>query len=131
MTDPIADLLTRVRNASSAGHPTVTIPASRTKERILEVLKREGYIDRVEPLKDEDGKTSLKIYLRYSLQGRPVIKELRRMSRSGKRVYLAKDEIPRSKGGLGIVIVSTSQGMVTDEEARKLGVGGEPICSVF
>lgn len=131
MTDPIADLLTRIRNASRAGHLTVNVPASKTKQRILEVLKKEGYIDRVEDFLDANDHKVLKVYLRFSMQGRPVIQELNRLSRSGKRVYIGKDDIKRFKGGLGLYLISTSKGMLTDKEAREQGIGGELICSVF
>lgn len=129
--DPVADLLTRIRNASRAGHPTVKIPASSAKELLLKVLLEEGYIGRFEPFKDADGKSFIKVYLRYTLAGRPAISEISRVSSPGRRVYLKASKIPRCRGGLGIVVVSTSQGMLADREARKRGVGGEVICSVF
>jgi small subunit ribosomal protein S8 len=131
VTDVIADLLTRIRNASAVGHPTVNCPASTTKEAILRVLKAEGYIAQYEKLADDRNIPFFKIYLRYSDTGRPVVKEIRRYSRPGKRVYVPSEEIPMHKGGLGLIVVSTSKGMLSGKEAKKLGIGGELICSVF
>ncbi len=130
-TDQIADLLTRVRNAQRAGHPAVAVPASKTKERVLKVLQDEGYIASFESTEDSDGKPQLKIYLRYTEANKPVIRELRRISRPGRRMYVGSDAIPVQRGGLGLVVISTSKGMLSDREARRLGVGGELICSVF
>ena len=131
VTDQIADLLTRIRNAQKAGHPTVSVPASKSKVRLLDVLKAEGFIEEFEKVKDSGEKDQLKIFLRYSSGAKPVIREIRRLSRPGKRLYVAKDNIPRCRGGLGLVVVSTPMGMLSDREARKAGVGGELICSVF
>ena len=130
-TDQIADLLTRVRNAQRAGHPSVSVPASKTKDLVLNVLKDEGYVAATEPTKDTEGKPQIKIHLRYTNDEVPVIRELRRMSRPGKRVYVGHDNIPIHRGGLGLVIVSTSRGMMSDRDARKEKLGGELICSVF
>jgi small subunit ribosomal protein S8 len=130
-TDPIADLLTRIRNAQQAQHPTVIVPASRTKERILSVLLDEGYIANVEEETREGNKRYLKVYLRYAHDGTPVIRKLDRLSRAGRRVYVSADDVPVYKSGLGTVVVSTSQGMISGAEARKLNIGGELICSVF
>ncbi len=130
-TDPIADLLTRIRNATASGHPTVSVPASKTKEQILHVLKDEGYIDMFEIVEKEAGKKNLKIFLKYDTHGKPVIREIKRISSPGRRVHVATAEIPVTKGGLGLVVVSTSSGMLSDREARRQGVGGELICSVF
>lgn len=133
VTDQISDLLTRMRNAQRAGHPTVSVPASKTKVRLLDVLKAEGFIEDYEEVKDKESpvKLELKVYLRYSNGARPVIREIKRLSRPGKRVYVGKDQIPRCRGGLGLVVVSTPQGMLSDREARKAGLGGELVCSVF
>lgn len=131
VTDQIGDLLTRIRNAQDAGHPTVAIPASTTKERLLKVLQEEGYIDGYESTKDKNDKPSLKVVLRYTNNGEPVIREIKRLSRPGKRVYVPKDRIPVLRGGLGLVVVSTPRGMLSDRSARKEGIGGELICSVF
>lgn len=130
-TDPIADLLTRIRNAYVAKHDSTNIPASRAKESVLNVLLEEGYIANVEKLTDANDKPILKVYLRYSTTGEAVLKEIDRLSRPGRRVYVGKDDIPRHRGGLGTVVVSTPNGMLCDREARKSGVGGELICSVF
>lgn len=129
MTDPIADLLTRIRNAQSAGKAAVEAPASRAKQAVLSVLQEEGYIKdfRVE---GDQAKPRLVITLRYH-QGRPVIDMLRRVSRPGLRIYKPADELPAVNGGLGIAIVSTSKGLMTDRAARAAGIGGEVICEVF
>ncbi len=130
-TDQISDLLTRIRNAQTAGHPSATVPGSKTKERILKVLVDEGYIDRYEAFNDSDNKGLIKVFLRYSVEGRPAIKEVNRISTPGRRRYVPVDRIPIYKEGLGLVVVSTSKGMLSDREARKLGIGGELVCSVF
>ena len=128
MTDPIADLLTRIRNGQKAGKTHVRIPSSGIKKDILKVLQAEGYIEgfRVE---DEDGKETLTIELRYH-EGQPVIESLRRVSKPGRRIYRGKDELPQVFGGLGVAIVSTSAGLMSDREARAKGQGGEVICEV-
>ncbi len=131
VTDSISDLLTRVRNAQRAGHPSVTVPASRKKERVLQVLIDEGFIAGIEKTVTDGEKPAIKIFLRYSDTGQPVIREITRMSSPGRRIYVEKDNIPYCRGGLGTVIVSTSKGVMPDREARKLGVGGELVCSVF
>lgn len=131
VTDPIGDLLTRIRNASRAGHLTITAPASKAKERVLEVLKKEGYVDRVDAFKDKQGRSFLKVFLRYDQSGAPVIREINRKSKPGRRIYLGCDAIKPFKGGLGINLVSTSRGVLTDSQARELKVGGELLCSVF
>ncbi len=131
VTDSIADLLTRIRNASAAGHRSTVVPFSKQKERILSVLVDEGYIESFEKTEDDNGKPALSARLRYESTGIPVVRELRRMSKPGRRLYVKKDEIPRHKSGLGVIVVSTSHGVMSDREARKLGVGGELICSVF
>ena len=131
VTDQIADLLTRIRNAQRAGHPAVGMPASRAKERILNLLCEEGFLHRVEKTEDLAGKPQLKVFLKYDDRGGPVIREIQRISRPGRRIYVAKGEIPRNRGGLGLVIVSTSKGMLSDRRARAEGVGGELVCSVF
>jgi len=130
MTDPIADMLTRIRNALKARKEEVDIPSSNLKKRIAEVLKEEGFIKgfRVIP----DGKQGiLRVFLKYDEQGSPVISGLQRVSKPGQRVYVGKEEIPRVMGGLGVAILTTSRGVMTDREARKVGVGGEVICYVW
>lgn len=131
VTDQIADLLTRIRNAQQAGHPAVKIPSSKTKRRILTLLHEEGFIAGIEETEDSAGKPQLKVMLRYGARGEPMIKELKRISRPGRRIYVGKADIPRNRGGLGLMVVSTSRGMLSDQQARKEGVGGELICSVF
>jgi len=128
MTDPIADLLTRIRNAQSASKISVNVGAAKMKHAIVQVLKDEGYVDDFSA--DElDGKPVINIKLKYR-QGEPVIAELQRVSRPGLRVYKGMDELPTVNGGLGIAIISTSRGMMTDRAARKAGVGGEVVCTV-
>jgi small subunit ribosomal protein S8 len=128
MTDPIADLLTRIRNGQAASKAQVSMPASKAKKALANVLKSEGYVgDVVE--QDVDGKPQLTITLKYH-DGKPVIDTLQRVSRPGLRIYKAKDEIPKVLGGLGVAIVSTSKGVMSDREARALGEGGEVLCTV-
>lgn len=128
MQDPIADLLTRIRNAQRAGHDSVALPGSKTKTAICQVLRDEGYIGAFQV--DGDAKPVLTIQLRYH-EGKPVIEELKRVSRPGLRVYRSCGELPQVRSGLGIAIVSTDAGVVTDRAARKAGVGGEVLCTVF
>jgi len=128
MQDPIADMLTRIRNAQQANHPTVAMPSSKLKVAICEVLKREGYIDDFSV--SAGAKSELSVTLRYH-RGRPVIEEFRRVSRPGLRAYRANDDLPKVMGGLGVSIVSTNKGVMTDREARAQGVGGEVLCTVF
>lgn len=130
MTDPIADLLTRIRNAQSAGHESVVVPASKLKRRIAEVLQSEGYVGDVQF--EEDGRQGLlTIALKYERDGAPVIREIRRASRPGLRRYVPVAEIPRVRNGLGVAILSTSRGVLVDREARKNRVGGEVLCTVW
>jgi small subunit ribosomal protein S8 len=128
MTDPIADLLTRIRNGQSSGKPEVNMPASKVKLAIAKVLKDEGYIEDFSSIEVE-GKPTLAVTLKY-YQGRPVIDRLERVSRPGLRVYRGKDELPSIQGGLGVAIVSTSQGVMSDRQARASGHGGEVLCIV-
>ncbi len=130
MTDPIADLLTRIRNANMVKHTSVDVPASNVKNKIVEILLEEGYIKGFDVI--EDGKQGLiRIELKYGENKERVITGLKRISKPGLRVYAKKTEIPRVLGGLGLAIISTSNGIITDKEARKLGVGGEVICYVW
>ena len=129
MTDPIADLLTRIRNGQSSGKTEVNCPASKVKLAIAKVLKDEGYIEDFAATSSAEGKPTLAVQLKY-YQGRPVIDRLERISRPGLRVYKGKDELPKILGGLGVVIVSTSQGVMTDAQARAAGHGGEVLCIV-
>jgi small subunit ribosomal protein S8 len=128
MQDPLADMLTRIRNAQRSGKINVTLPSSKLKANMAEILKNEGYIedynvsDEVKPL--------LSITLKY-YEGKPVITELTRISRPGLRNYADKTDLPSVKGGLGIAVLSTSKGLVTDRTARSIGIGGEVLCTVF
>jgi small subunit ribosomal protein S8 len=128
MSDPIADMLTRIRNAQGVAKEEVVMPASKLKAAIAQVLKDEGYIDSFEVLPN-DGKPELKIALRY-YAGRPVIERLERVSRPGLRIYRGRNAIPQVMNGLGVAIVSTSRGVMTDRKARTEGVGGEVLCYV-
>ncbi len=128
MSDPIADMLTRIRNGQAAGKVSVTLPASKKKLAIANVLKSEGYIADVSS-SEIDGKPVMEITLKY-FQGQPVIEMVKRVSRPGLRIYKGRDELPKVRGGLGIAIVSTSRGLMTDREARKQGHGGEVIAFV-
>lgn len=129
MSDPIADMLTRIRNGQKVGFESVTMPSSRRKEAIARVLQEEGYIGdyRVEQL--DGNKANLIINLRY-FEGKPVIDTIQRVSRPGLRIYRKKDELPKVLGGLGVAIISTSNGLMTDRAARGKGFGGEVICVV-
>lgn len=130
MTDPIGDMLTRIRNASEARHATVHIPASKTKRAILERMLEEGYVADVSFL--EDGKQGvLTVRLKYDKAGQSAIDGLQRLSKPGRRLYSPVEEIPRARSGYGTVILSTSRGVVTDRKARELGVGGEVLCSIW
>jgi small subunit ribosomal protein S8 len=128
MSDPIADMLTRIRNGQSAGKVSIILPASKKKMAIAGVLKNEGYISDVNA-SDADGKPVMEITLKY-FQGQPVIDMVKRVSRPGLRIYKGRGELPKVRGGLGIAIVSTSRGVMTDREARKQGHGGEVIAFV-
>ncbi len=128
MTDPIADLLTRVRNGQSANKAEVAMPSSKLKVEIAKVLQDEGYVDSY-AVSDVEGKATLNIKLRY-YQGKPVIDKIKRVSRPGLRIFKGKTELPKVNGGLGIAIISTSKGVMTDQAARTAGEGGEVICTV-
>ena len=128
MSDPIADLLTRIRNAQAVAKPVVTVPSSKVKIAITQVLADEGYIDGFK-VKTEGGKSELQIALKY-YAGRPVIERIERVSRPGLRVYKGADAIPQVMNGLGVAIVTTPQGVMTDRKARANGVGGEVLCYV-
>jgi len=128
MTDPVADMLTRIRNAQSAKKSDVTMPSSKVKLSIADVLKNEGYIATYN-VSDVDGKPVLSIALKY-FDGKPVISKIDRVSRPGLRVYKSAKDLPKVIGGLGVAIVSTSKGVMADRKARELGQGGEVLCSV-
>jgi len=128
MTDPIADMLTRIRNAQRSELQAVAMPASKLKSAIAQVLKDEGYIEDF-AVRAGDGKPQLEINLKY-YAGKPVIEKIERVSRPGLRIYRPKDDLPKVMNGLGVAIVSTSRGVMTDRKARGLGVGGEVLCIV-
>ncbi len=130
MSDPIADFLTRIRNAGMVYHDKVEVPASRTKREIAELLKAEGYIKDVEFIAD-DKQGVIRMYLKYGPNRERVITGLKRISRPGLRVYAKKDEMPKVLGGLGVAVISTSKGIMTDKKARKEGLGGEVISYIW
>lgn len=130
LTDPIADMLTRLRNANLALHDTVDVPASKLKAQIARVLDEEGYISGFEVV-DADVGSTIRIELKYDEQRRRVITGLQRVSKPGRRIYADRDTIPRVLGGMGVAILSTSQGVITGHEARRRGIGGEVLCSVW
>ncbi len=129
MTDPISDLLTRIRNAISARHDTVEVPASRMKLELVRILKEEGFIESYVLARD-NRQGVIRIGLKYTAEKEPVIENLSRVSRPGCRVYARKSEIPNILGGLGLCILSTSRGIMTGEQARQQGLGGEVLCSI-
>ena len=129
-TDPIADMLTRIRNANSAKHKTVDVPASKMKTAIAEILFREGYIKSFEVISNEN-QGIIRITLKYDEKGTRVIDGIKRISKPGLRVYASKDELPRVLNGLGIALISTSKGIMTDKQARELGIGGEVLAYIW
>ena len=130
ITDPIADMLTRIRNANSAKHKTVDVPSSKMKTAIAEILFKEGYIKSFEIISDENQGT-IRITLKYDEKGTRVIDGIKRISKPGLRVYANKEELPRVLNGLGTAIISTSQGLKTDKEAREAGIGGEVLAYIW
>lgn len=132
MTDPIADLLARVKNAHLAKHDRLDIPASRLKEELCKILENEGFIRSVKRLREEGAlNDTLRIYLRYSADGQPAINYVERLSKPGRRLYMRADEISEVRNGLGMAIVSTSQGLLSDKQARERRVGGELLCRLW
>ncbi len=130
MSDPIADFLTRIRNAGMVYHDKVEVPASSVKKNLAELLKAEGYVKDVEYIADNK-QGVIRMYLKYGPNRERVITGLKRISRPGLRVYAKKDEVPKVLGGLGIAVISTSKGIMTDREARKQGLGGEVLCYIW
>ncbi|MFN3209720.1 MAG: 30S ribosomal protein S8 [Roseovarius sp.] len=130
MNDPIGDMLTRLRNAGMRGKSTVMVPASKMRVRVLEVLADEGYIRGFENATDERGHPAIEVSLKY-FEGAPVIREMKRVSKPGRRVYMGVNDIPSVRQGLGVSIVSTSKGVMSDANARSQNVGGEVLCTVF
>ena len=130
MTDPVADMLTRIRNANTVGHETVDIPASKMKKSIAQILLDEGYIKGFEVI--EDGKQGIiRVEMKYAENKERVIKGLKKISKPGLKVYCKADDVPKVLGGLGVAIISTSKGVISDKAARTLGIGGEVICYVW
>ena len=130
MNDPIADMLTRIRNALIARHDTVTLPASNMKKAIAKILLDEGYVKSIDFI-DDDVQGQIKIVLKYVQGKQPVIKGLKRISKPGLRVYARREELPKVLGGLGVAIISTSKGIMTDKEARNAGIGGEVLAYLW
>lgn len=130
ITDPVADYLTRIRNAQKARHPYTDIPASKVKRAITQILLDKGFVRNY--LNVDDGKQGLlRVYLKYDRSGQPAIREIKRISKPGVRRYVGTDALPRVRNGLGVAIISTSQGVMTDKEARRAGIGGEVLATVF
>ena len=130
MTDPVSDMLTRIRNATTVRHDRTDVPASKMKLEIAKILKQEGFI-RTFKLLEEGPQGVIRVYLKYSDDGEPVIHGMQRVSRPGRRVYRAVTELPRVRNGLGVAVVSTNRGVLTDEQARSLQVGGEVLCEIW
>jgi small subunit ribosomal protein S8 len=130
VTDPIGDLLIRLKNGSQRRHETITVPASKLKRSILQILKNEGYVEAVEDAVEE-GHPILKVQLRYVEEGQPMITGLQRISKPGRRVYVGSKDIERVRNGIGMSILSTSKGIMTDQESRRNKLGGEVLCSVW
>ncbi|MBR3918119.1 MAG: 30S ribosomal protein S8 [Clostridia bacterium] len=130
ITDVIADMLTRIRNAGTAKHETVDVPASNVKNAIAQILVEEGYVKEVQII--DDGKQGvIRIYLKYTENKKPVISGIKRISKPGLRIYASKDELPKVLGGLGVAVISTSKGIMTDKKARNLGIGGEVMAYIW
>jgi small subunit ribosomal protein S8 len=130
VSDPIADMLTCIRNAANARHRRVDVPSSRIKSEIAQVLLRENYVQNVKRVEDRK-QGILRIYLRYDTEDKSIISGLKRVSKPGRRIYVNRHDVPRVQGGMGTAIVSTSQGILTDKEARQRGLGGELLCMVW
>jgi len=130
MTDPIGDMITRIRNAQMRQLNNVTVPNSKFRTKILDILKQEGFISNYKPLTNEEKKFNISVELKYS-NGMAVIKEIKRISKPGRRIYAKASSIPKIQNGLGLAIVSTSKGIMTDHEARNQNIGGEILCRVF
>ena len=130
MTDPISDMLTRIRNATTVRHDRTDVPASKMKLEIAKILKQEGFI-RTFKLLEEGPQGLIRIYLKYADDGEPAIHGVRRVSKPGRRVYRGADDLPKVRSGLGVAVVSTNRGVLTDEQARGLRVGGEVLCEVW
>ncbi len=130
MTDPIADMLTRIRNAGTTGFDKVDIPASRMKISLARIFKDEGFIKNYKVIKD-NRQGILRVYLKYDDHQKPLIQGLQRVSKPGRRVYVGHEELPQVQGGLGVAVISTNKGVISDRQARKLKVGGEVLCQIW
>lgn len=130
ITDPIADLLVRIGNAARRRHDVVKVPASKVKRQILNILGKEGFIQGYGEM-EEDGHPFFSVQLRYIEQERPMITGMRRISKPGRRVYIGRDDVPKVRNGIGVAIISTSKGLMTDSESRHSGMGGEVLCTVW
>jgi len=130
MTDPIADLLTRIRNAVQAGHSSMLVPASRIKLEIVKILKSEGFLEGYIEIED-DKQGQLKLFVKYDAANKGVMRGIKRVSKPSRRVYVGKHDIPRVRNGLGVAILTTPRGVVTDSQARSAGIGGEVLCYVW
>lgn len=131
MTDPIADMLSRIRNASAVKKAEVALPFSKVKFNVAKILKHEGYLDNVETNETKKGINQIVLKLKYDDNGEPVIRNLKRVSKPGRRLYAGKDELPKVLNNLGIAVISTSKGLMTNKQAKKEGLGGEIICEVY
>ena len=130
MTDPLADMLTRIRNAGTAGFDKADIPASRMKISLARIMKEEGFIKNYKVVKD-NRQGILRVYLKFDEHNKPLIQGIERVSKPGRRVYAGCEDLPRIQGGLGVAVISTSKGVITDRQARKLQVGGEVLCRIW
>ncbi|MCP4901617.1 MAG: 30S ribosomal protein S8 [bacterium] len=130
MTDPVSDMLTRIRNATTVRHDRTDVPASKMKLELAKILKQEGYIRTFKVL-EEGPQGVIRVYLKYADDGEPVIHGVRRISRPGRRVYRAVGDLPKVRNGLGVAVISTNRGVITDEQARGLRVGGEVLCEIW
>jgi small subunit ribosomal protein S8 len=131
VTDPVADLLTRIRNAHMAKHDKLDVPSSKLKQAIVRILKEEGYVKNFKVVDNKGRHPIIRVYLKYEPSGRPLINGLKRVSRPGRRVYCGKDNIPKVLNGLGISILTTNRGIMANTKAKKLGIGGEVLCNVW
>ena len=131
VTDPIADMLTRIRNGHMARHDKVDIPASKIKQAMIRILKEENYIKNYKVVDGKGKRPIIRVYLKYDPTGRPIINGLKRVSKPGRRVYVGKDEHPRVLGGLGISILTTNRGLMVSRKAEQMGIGGEVLCNVW
>lgn len=131
VTDPVADLLTRIRNAHMAKHDKLDVPSSKLKQAIVRILKEEGYIKNFKVVDSKGRHPTIRLYLKYEPNGRPMINGLTRVSRPGRRIYCGKESLPKVLNGLGISILTTNQGIMATNKAKKLGVGGEVLCNIW